>query len=1421
MFTVKATYRGETRKFSFESSTFPSFQQLYTQLYRVFPIHNSYYLYKLTFTANTIVAPARILIGKEAHSSEEYDKHILPYQGRSWPNAILKFSVHDETPHKAPSSTLSIDTATSTADSTTNTTASVNEGASIISEASSATIVPGGDKDRFDRFAERKLVVERLREKMANRPRPDLFDFMASEASRTPFTTSVSLRSTSRSPTSSLHREDKDISAKSNRPLPNVPEDCDEAGAKDHPAQLVKGPQSLGGHSSRSRLPAFLESRPRSIVSNSSSQSGQTPTMSSRPLVVPPPPIIFSSVPTATPPSNVNMAFPTTGCARTSSTHAAQEPQSKDAQLGEQLKDIKEMLTDVRDDIKRLSSVSSASPSTVATGPSNFSFVPPPPPIMHLPPAPPPAVPCPVPASSSVPIYQPLYTAPVPPLPAISNGLQESFDRLAQTTKKHLGITCDGCNVRNITGVRFKCLECEDYDVCEKCRTTPAAMSQHPPHAFFPILKPENFAEYGRAKAGRYAWPPTMKNESAKVHTGITCDSCSQKPIVGVRAKCLECDDFDLCRSCLSNPSILKLHQPQHHFWPIDNPGDLTLYRQAQAKLETNVHDFVRCDACNRTIVGVRHKCLDCPNYDLCTECISSPDHRQQHSLTHAFFPIDVPGDKSAYNRAVAERVTLPSIRPDPPAENNNSGDFPYLHESIICDACDGSVIGTRYKCLDCPDFDLCQDCVSIGGRTVHSPFHTFFEINKPDTIVHTVFSGNGERVPSVGRSEARAPTVEVTAVNESNTERTAHNATCNLCDSRIRGVRYKCINCPDFDTCAACFEITTDHHPGHGFMKVETPEVLMLRDSLRHDVSHPATCDNCNSHIRGTRYKCMHPSCPDYDLCQNCEAHPFPVHPDTHPMLKLKNVHCLIPSEPVPVFGDSTDAFKDLTVGEESWDSHLMRHPETSRSRTLDGAEHPQVSPLPQVSSPSPVLPVPSIPPLIPTAWSPLRWHIDTPPSPTMVPSMLATEHTPPYEPRIVSPAPAIADSVIEQTVIPPVVLSEEYLDRSAIASSRLSPVSVARPFSPEKPATSEVAEEEPVPSTLGGLTTPSEAPESNKSAETSATVPKLAPVQNEWKELWPELTTMLKHLLQPPTVETVVTPNAMPGSIHVEEDLQELKQAVSTSEEFQTAVEDSPLAKEALLTRPEGSTATLAPRRTFDMKDFFASIAPKPKPTFAATYLSDNNIPDGQIFPPGAEFVKSWRMRNDGEFAWPEDTMLSFVAGDKLGEQVVSVKVGAVAPGAEVEVVGPEMKAPDAPGKYVGYWRLYNPQSSYFGHSVWVDINVAEMNRPASQTSDQDSLASSSVIMPRTLEEINTAVASASNARTSMSSITIPSNPPSDDGSFESSISLINVPSSPSIGDDDIIYEDSRVNAVGDGDGAPRDLEYVVLYDTSSDDE
>jgi len=42
-----------------------------------------------------------------------------------------------------------------------------------------------------------------------------------------------------------------------------------------------------------------------------------------------------------------------------------------------------------------------------------------------------------------------------------------------------------------------------------------------------------------------------------------------------------------------------------------------------------------------------------------------------------------------------------------------------------MCDRCQNMIFGIRYKCNNCPDYDLCQDCVQHQS-TCHDKTHKF-----------------------------------------------------------------------------------------------------------------------------------------------------------------------------------------------------------------------------------------------------------------------------------------------------------------------------------------------------------------------------------------------------------------------------------------------------------------------------------------------------------------------------------------------------------------------------------------------------------------------------------------------------------------------------------------------------------------------
>jgi len=110
-------------------------------------------------------------------------------------------------------------------------------------------------------------------------------------------------------------------------------------------------------------------------------------------------------------------------------------------------------------------------------------------------------------------------------------------------------------------------------------------------------------------------------------------------------------------------------------------------------------------------------------------------------------------------------------------------------------------------------------------------------------------------------------------------------------------------------------------------------------------------------------------------------------------------------------------------------------------------------------------------------------------------------------------------------------------------------------------------------------------------------------------------------------------------------------------------------------------------------------------------ASYVADVTIPDDTQLDNEEEFEKTWRVRNAGTCAWPEDTVLAFSSGTQMGAPD-SVEVGAVEPGENVEV-SVKMKAPAESGRYTGIWQMKTADGP-FGGQLTVVIQAGEVTAP-----------------------------------------------------------------------------------------------------------
>ncbi len=99
---------------------------------------------------------------------------------------------------------------------------------------------------------------------------------------------------------------------------------------------------------------------------------------------------------------------------------------------------------------------------------------------------------------------------------------------------------------------------------------------------------------------------------------------------------------------------------------------------------------------------------------------------------------------------------------------------------------------------------------------------------------------------------------------------------------------------------------------------------------------------------------------------------------------------------------------------------------------------------------------------------------------------------------------------------------------------------------------------------------------------------------------------------------------------------------------------------------------------------------------------FISDENVPDGTVFKPGAKFTKSWKIKNDGTCSW--STLYSALAFSNdpaspviTGQESTSMKT-TVAPGAIV-VISVEMTAPKEEGTYTQVWKMQDGEGKPFG--------------------------------------------------------------------------------------------------------------------------
>ena len=290
------------------------------------------------------------------------------------------------------------------------------------------------------------------------------------------------------------------------------------------------------------------------------------------------------------------------------------------------------------------------------------------------------------------------------------------------------------------------------------------------------------------------------------------------------------------------------------------------------------------CDGCDQDITGVRHKCLDCSDFDFCQSCfIGKSDAHKEHRFVRLLSADDITPAKA------------------PPA---------ILHLGVHCDGAlcqreqaksgERCIRGVRFTCLECEDFDLCARC-QTHPEEKHCPQHTLLRITAP--VGQTELR---RKLAKAAGAEAKSSNLNTAIVHANRTIAAIHdsiqaqlqataktlhgNVSCDVCHASPMGDRFACLECDDYDLCGSCF-YAGSHDASHVYtqhkVKVAPGQARPItKAAIIDDLGvGPCACDACGGVITTAcrRWHCA--TCPDYDLCEKCVKEDKHGHDVAHPM--------------------------------------------------------------------------------------------------------------------------------------------------------------------------------------------------------------------------------------------------------------------------------------------------------------------------------------------------------------------------------------------------------------------------------------------------------------------------------------------------------------------------------------------------------
>jgi hypothetical protein len=129
---------------------------------------------------------------------------------------------------------------------------------------------------------------------------------------------------------------------------------------------------------------------------------------------------------------------------------------------------------------------------------------------------------------------------------------------------KHNGFSCDACKKEPICSDRYRCLQCENFDLCAKCFERRREPLEHKSgHSLVHFRLPKEI--FGRTvNTDDVTLEKLKQSYGNEKNAWVTCAGCKKQNFIGLRFKCDSCKAYDLCEKCATKGVTTKDHKSNH-----------------------------------------------------------------------------------------------------------------------------------------------------------------------------------------------------------------------------------------------------------------------------------------------------------------------------------------------------------------------------------------------------------------------------------------------------------------------------------------------------------------------------------------------------------------------------------------------------------------------------------------------------------------------------------------------------------------------------------------------------------------------------------------------------------------------------------------------------------------------------------------